>query len=231
MSDERELLLELALCDAKCQWAGREENCKEERKPPKLSDCEAIELFAGGKFVGLPKKEQSEKLRDFLTTYEVARNFSKEQKNNLIKPLLDLREKGIRAQVNHLIHTPLLVEELVCAFQVGQSNLSRRITAASKLAMFMYPTDRIFIYDGVAGRAIRKRRGENTTGNYSKFWNLCKKELEKEMKKEDFTNAVTDFKAFVKKFTPYIPRQDLDRADFFERRLFDKLLWREGQQV
>jgi hypothetical protein len=111
-------------------------------------------------------------------------------------------------------------------------SIPQEISAASKFAMFSKPERRIFIWDKLATTAISQRAwvskirrlGEESADpyrGYAVYCQRCEIELRRELGRDDFKAALAGYSTSA-----------ADQSqEFLARRLFDKLLFLEGNEI
>ncbi len=125
----------------------------------------------------------------------------------------------------------------------GSITPCQQTSAASKFAMFVKPNESVFIWDQLANRAVRWRNrmpgalrayyrlaGKNNH-DYESYAKACQIALDEEIKTPDFQQKLGDFVSFLKaEGGPMADRNQIN-INFLERRLFDKLLFHEGEEI
>ncbi|MCP1269966.1 hypothetical protein [Acetobacter cerevisiae] len=128
----------------------------------------------------------------------------------------------------------------------GMNILKRRQTsAASKIANFMYPNAKVYIWDALATKSARLRDHERVETkrcplgiytkdkehDYARFHAACTLAHEDENAKSDFKEAVAHLDAHFKAQGGPLANREKVSIDFIKRRLLDKLMFWEGWAV
>jgi hypothetical protein len=229
LETEKKFHIQRALSEA-CYWGrGVEPN---QKKP---SDQTWIKVFSTG-------RATVEEVGRFFVTYQIHRSSWQFEKVAIVANAL--------CSVSNW-STPEEIEKLAKSLpetiQSGDDNKSgqhsHRTSAASKIAMFARPGDDVFIWDRLATVAMGVRTGTSKgatkalkysasgPNGYQAFHADCSLALANELKCKEFASAVDDFMHYTG-FTR-AGRYNTPLADrgYFERRLFDKLLFCEGVRI
>lgn len=130
---------------------------------------------------------------------------------------------------------------------IESKNKGQQTSAASKIVFLLKPLEPTFIWDQLVMRSVRLRswRGcrkskkklhskfvQGKQHNYASFRTCCVQILKDELSKTDFREAAKAAEREIRKVKsgPMV-NSSLFKADFFERRLLDKLMFWEGHQI
>lgn len=126
---------------------------------------------------------------------------------------------------------------------------ARQTSAASKFSLFAHPQSRIYIWDQHALRSARVRyasmqkrgaeavspvhaiRSKDRAHNYAIFYDTCMRAQAHERIQDDFQTALNELMVFIDGVGGPMADRSFTPAEFVERRLLDKLMFVEGQEL
>ena len=183
-------------------------------------------------------------MHKFLVSFQLETRFVQFNERDVLAQIIALCEKelsGIPAAVD------VLAKGL--SSTITSNANGRQTSAASKIVFFSQPCRDVYIWDTHARRSARFRdwlsvgRGTKPprldgsyvigrTHDYSMFCDSCANALKTELLRDDFGEAIEEFRTEVQRVGgPMADSKVVRESSFIERRFLDKLMFWEGKYV